>query len=360
MRLGVAAAVVDDTIVSGDVEVSQGLIAGVGIGGPGVGLAVPGFVDVHVHGFAGVDFGDADVDGFRSVAAAMTATGVTAFHPTLMSVPEAALAAALARLAVAGEVSSGARVMGMHLEGPFLSPNRAGAQDPQNLLAPDPGVVDRLLASGPIAHMTLAPELPGGLAIVRHLVERGIVVSVGHSEASAEVSHSAFDAGATALTHVFNALRPLAHRDPGVVGAALSRSDVFITAIFDGIHLSAEAAVIAMRAAGGMLVAITDATAAANGMLGSREAIVTGGAVRLADGTLAGSVLTMDQAFRNLIDLGAGVGAAARATSSAPAALAGHPELGVLDPGTPADVVVLDDEYLVRRTLVGGVEMFAG
>jgi hypothetical protein len=198
---------------------------------------------------------------------------------------------------------------GMHLEGPFLSPIRCGAHDPANMPEPSVEVVDRLLAAGTIAHMTLAPERPGALDVIERLVAAGVTVGIGHSDATAAEAHAAFDFGARSVTHLFNAQRPWSHRDPGIAGAALVRDDVFLTVIVDGVHLAPDAVRLAARCAGDRLVLITDAIAA-TGMgdgtypLGDRTVTVHGPEARLEDGTLAGSVLTMDQAVRNLIDLG--------------------------------------------------------
>ena len=359
MHLGVAAALVDGEIVPGDVDVDDGRITTVGVyPTSGTGLAVPGFIDVQVNGFAGVDFATADVEGYVAAAAAMAATGVTCFQPTLVSLPEPDLRAALGVLAEARQVL-GRRLHGAHLEGPFLSPLRCGAHDPANLRDPDLELAGRLLAAGPVSHVTLAPELPGAFELIGFLTGRGVTVAVGHSDAGAAVAHAAFDAGARAVTHLFNALRPWSHRDPGPAGVALVRDDVFVTLIADGIHLAPEAVLLAARCSGPRLVAITDAVSAAAALggghhLADRTVRVQDGAVRLADGTLAGSALTMDAAVRNLIDLGLDLVSSLQAATAAPAALIGRPELGTLSPGTPADITILDPRLGVTRTLIGG------
>ncbi len=292
------------------------------------GLAVPGFVDVQVNGFGGVDFATADVDGYRRAAEAMARTGVTTFLPTIISLPTDARVAAL-RAFEAARPHVASHMPGMHLEGPFLSPLRCGAHDPANMAEPSIEVVDRLLAAGTIAHMTLAPERPGALDVIQRLVAAGVTVGIGHSDATAAEAHAAFDAGARSVTHLFNAQRPWSHRDPGIAGAALVRDDVFLTVIVDGVHLHPDAVRLAARCAGDRLVLITDAIAA-TGMgdgtypLGDRTVSVEGTEARLEDGTLAGSVLTMDQAVRNLIDLGLDPVSAIAAATTAPAALIGR------------------------------------
>jgi N-acetylglucosamine-6-phosphate deacetylase len=213
--------------------------------------------------------------------------------------------------------------------------------------------------------MTLAPERPGGLDLVSALVERAITVSVGHTDADAATCHAAFDRGARALTHLHNAHRRFASRDPGPAGVALVRPDVTVTAIVDGVHLAPESAAMGWRAAGRRFALITDAMAAAgrgagDWALGDRVVHVDErGEARLDDGRLAGSTLSMDRAVRNLCALGATLPEAVHAAARAPALLAGRPDLGLLAPGAPADVVVLDETLAVRRTLTSGRETFA-
>lgn len=362
MRLGVSAAVVGDVIVDGDVEIVDGRINAVGIPGSGSGLAVPGFVDLHTHGYGGIDFAFASPDQISEAATRLTATGVTAFQPTLMTLDMAELVQGIESHSNA--VSDGARILGTHVEGPFLAPEYPGAHRPDLLAEPDFEIVEQLLAAGHLAQMTLAPELHGAVPVIRALVDNSVVVSLGHSNATVAEANLGFDAGATALTHIFNASRPMSHRDPGIIGAALTRSDVFITAVVDGVHLEPEATLIAARMSGSRFVAVTDAMAAAglgDGVytLGNQQVTVDGGEARLADGTIASSVLTMNQALRNLVDLGMPTIEAVRAVSTAPAMMAQRPDLGRLDAGSIADVVVLDDAFDVSATFVAGEKVFA-
>ena len=366
MRLGVSAALVDGSLVEGDVTIDGDSVTAVGVaGGAGRGMAVPGFVDAHINGIAGVDFLAADADGYAHAAEALAAVGVVAFQPTFVSSPPDAYDAALAAAAAAmATPASGARVLGVHLEGPFLSSEWPGAHDPANLREPDPELSDRLCEAGPVTTVTLAPELDGALELVERLVRRGITVSVGHSDADAATAHAAFDRGATAITHIHNAHRRWRPRDPGLAGVALVRPDVFVQAIVDGVHLAPESALGAFLAAGERFCLVTDAVEAAgmapgNYRLGDREVHVEDGAVRLADGTLAGSVLTLDAAVRNLVGSGAALPDAVHAASTAPARLLGREELGVLQPGAAANITVLSDELEVERTIVDGHEVFA-
>jgi N-acetylglucosamine-6-phosphate deacetylase len=207
--------------------------------------------------------------------------------------------------------------------------------------------------------MTLAPELPGALELIDDLVARGVTVSCGHSDATAEQATAAFDRGARMVTHLFNAMRPFNHREPGIVGAALVRDDVFVEIILDGIHLAAATTALVWRAAAGRVALITDAVAAASGnggaySLGSVELLVQDGAVRAPEGMLAGSLLTMIDAVRNLHALGVSLEDALSAASTVPARALGLTDIGRLDVGLPADVVVLDDGLEIESVFVGG------
>jgi N-acetylglucosamine-6-phosphate deacetylase len=220
-------------------------------------------------------------------------------------------------------------------------------------------MLDRLLAAGPVRLMTLAPELPGAEALIDRLLERGVAVSLGHTDADAAQANAAFDRGARSVTHLFNAMRPFLHRDPGVVGAALARDDVVVSIILDGIHLAPETSKTVWRAARGRMALVTDAITGAgvadgSYSLGNLDVHVHEGTVRGPDGVLAGSVLTMIEAVRNLHELGVPIEDAVGAATSTPARVLGDPELGRLDVGLPADVVVLTDALEIERVLVGG------
>jgi N-acetylglucosamine-6-phosphate deacetylase len=221
-----------------------------------------------------------------------------------------------------------------------------------------------MLSRGPVTYTTIAPELSGAIGLIRYFVAAGVIVALGHSDADAPAADAGFDAGARAVTHLFNAHRPWRQCRPGLAGAALKRNDVTLTVILDGNHLPREMVGTIRRAAPGRIGLITDAISAAGRPsgkypLGDRTVNVADGVARLADGTLAGSVLTMDRAVRNFVDLGASVAEAVGAATAVPARLLARPELGSLEPGTPADVVVLDDALGVQRTLVAGAEVFA-
>ena len=357
-RLGVRAALVRGSLVPGDVEVVDGRVAAYGLTSlHGRGIASPGFVDLQVNGFGGVDFLDADTDAYARAGDCLLESGVTAYLPTLITAPEDRLIAALSEIVEGGR---GPRILGAHIEGPFLSPRRLGTHPPSARRDPDPDLLARLIAAGPVRLCTLAPELPGALELVDLLVARGIVVSVGHSDASADEANAAFDRGVGTVTHLFNAMRPFTHRDPGVAGAALARPDVVVQIILDGIHLAPDTVRLVWRAAGGRLALVTDAVAAAgisgdgSYRLGDVAVEVRDGVVRRdGDGVLAGSVLTMIEAVRNLHALGVPLEAALTAATAVPARVVGA-DAGVIEVGAPADIVVLNEELEIQRVLVGG------
>lgn len=351
------AALVGDRFVPGDVAIDAGLVEAIGLPGPGRGVAVPGFVDLQINGFAGVDFRSADPDGYASAAAALPASGVTTFLPTFYSLPVDGYIAALQQLsAVHDDPPPGAHIGAAHLEGPFLSPIWAGAHDRQTLLAPDAVTLHRLLGAGPIAVMTLAPELEGAAVVIDVLVRAGVVVSLGHTDADAATVACAADRGATMFTHLWNAHRRFTPRDPGPAPVALEALAVGL--ICDGAHLANETVRLTF-AAGRRVCVVTDAVApAGTGSTtwfdGAERVSLDGGAARLTDGTLAGSVTPADAALRWLIGAGIRPEVALVALSEHPAAVLGTSAR--LEPGAVADVVVLDDRWEVTRTLVGGVE----
>jgi N-acetylglucosamine-6-phosphate deacetylase len=364
VRLGVQAVLVDGRLMLGDAAVEGGVVTAVGLEGGSGGIAVPGFVDLQVNGFAGVDFLGADAEGYAEAADMLLETGVTAFVPTFITSSEADLRTALEAVPHR-DGGRGPRVLGAHLEGPFLSAARLGTHPARYRCDPDVALLERLLAAGPVTMMTLAPELPGALELVDVLHARGVLVSLGHSNATAAEAHAAFDCGVRTVTHVFNAMRPLTHRDPGIVGAALVRPDVVVQAIVDGVHLDPDVVRLLWSVAAGRLALVTDAIAAAGlgdgaYALGSVDLAVNGGIARREDGVLAGSTLTMIEAVRNLVSLGVPLERAADAATAVPARVLGRAELGRLEPGSRADIVVLDDNLEIERVLVGGETRVAG
>jgi len=359
MRLGVEAALVRGELVAGDVEVEDGVVVDVGLASGTRGrVAVPGFVDVQVNGFGGVDFLAASTEDYRRAGEALLLTGVTAYQPTFITAPESTLVEALHALP-----SNGARprILGAHLEGPFLSPERLGTHPSAHRRDPDLELLERLLEPGGVTEMTIAPELPGAGAVIRRLLERGVVVSAGHTNATAEEANEAFDLGVSTVTHLFNAMRPFRSRDPGIAGVALTRRDVFVQMIVDGHHLADETVRLAWAATAGRYALVTDATAGApNGggiyQLGEVEIAVADGPPTREDGVLAGTVLTMIDAVRNLHALGIPFEDAIGAATAVPARILGRTDVGVLEPGGPADVVVMDDRLDIVHVLCAGEE----
>jgi N-acetylglucosamine-6-phosphate deacetylase len=328
------------------------------------GLLVPGFVDLQVNGYYGEDFAAADSGGWARVVRRLPETGTTAFLPTLITAPAARLAASLrAAAAVRPTLPPGARVLGVHVEGPFISPRRRGAHNPAWITDPTPAALDDLLAagSGLIRLVTLAPERDGGIDAITRLTAAGVLVSVGHSDATAAQTGAAADAGARMVTHLFNGQRPLHHREPGVPGRALADARLTSGLIADLRHVAAEVCAIAFAAAPGRICLVTDAAACAGQppgrfLLGGEPIVLPDGdgvpPVR-PDGTLAGSALRMDAAVANIVAAGSGLAAAVAAASRVPADLIGRPDLGRIAPGAAADLVWLDDDL---RTLVAWVD----
>lgn len=362
-RLGVASAVVAGRHVPGDVGLTaEGVVEAIGLPpAPGGRVAVPGLVDLQVNGYAGVDLLSAGLNEWRTVARAQAADGVAWFLPTLIT---SAPAATTAGLRTAGQLQSEplpgeARSLGAHLEGPFLSEGKAGTHPVELLRPPDEQLLRRLLAAGPVSLVTLAPELPGALALVDLLVAEGVVVSVGHSAATAQEAHAAFDRGARTVTHLFNAMTTPTARAPGVAGAALARPDVLVQMICDGVHLAEDVVRLVRAAAGGRVALVTDAIAAAgvgdaDVRLGDVQVRVRAGEARRQDGTLAGSVLTMLGALRAYVAVGASLEEAVLAATTRPAELLGV-RIGQLRPGDVADVAILDDTLELREALLAGV-----
>ena len=338
---------------------------------------VPGFVDVHVHGIEGVD----TLDGPGSVAemaSRLPRYGVTAFCPTTVACPPEDLRAFLRQVAESRVRPAGARVLPAHLESNFVSPDYAGAQPLDCLRRPDgrraaPGefsgqdVLEAIAAARPdVGIVTLAPELPGALDLVGSLVRAGHRVSLGHSGADFDITMAAIEAGARHATHLFNRMTPLMHRAPGLAGAILASDDVAAELICDGYHVHPAICSMAIRAKGtGGIMAITDGTAGSGlaagmrGRLGGRTIHVRSAAAFLDDGTLAGSTLTMDRAFRTLVvAFGQSIVAAATMCATTPARELGLTGLGVLGEGAVADFVVLDRSFRVVRTFVDGVQVW--
>jgi N-acetylglucosamine-6-phosphate deacetylase len=316
-------------------------------------VLLPGFVDVHVHGGDGADAMDANPDGLRRMARFHATHGVTALVPTTWSAPPAALEAAVRAIAeVTGPVDGGATVLGAHLEGPWINPARAGAQDPAGIRPPDVAEARRLLdiRPGVVRLVALAPEMPGAVDVIGECRDRGVAVAAGHTQATWDDMVAAVGAGVRHVTHTFNAMAGFGHREPGTVGAALALPELRCELIADGHHVHPGAMAALARAKGpGGVVLISDAVRAA-GLpegevdLGGRAAQHCCGAVRLSDGRLAGSVLTLDVALRRFAAAsGWGWSDLARAGAGNAADALGLSKKGRLAPGADADLVLLGD-----------------
>lgn len=367
--LGVCAALVDGVLLRGDVEVSEDVVTRVGLApARGDRIAAPGYVDLQVNGFAGVDVMAADADGLRELSRALASYGVTSWLPTLITADPADTERALGVLAevlATGVGAAGATPLGVHLEGPFLSPHRLGTHPARHRRDPDPDALQRWRGLAPVVAVTLAPELPGAVELVARLASDGVLVSLGHSDATAAQAHAAFDAGARSATHLFNAMSPFGHRAPGLPGAALSRPDVTVQVILDGHHLADDVVRVVWAAARGRVVLVTDATEAAAREEGEYAIAgvpveVRAGAVRNDRGDLAGSALTLDAAVRNACAIGLDLAEVLTAVTGTPAALLGRSDLGRLHPGARADLVVLADDLTVAQTWVAGRPLDTG
>jgi N-acetylglucosamine-6-phosphate deacetylase len=349
-------------------------IAGVGAGDPppadvephdlGRRYVLPGFVDLHMHGGGGAQITTDDPDEILAAVAFHRRHGTTRTLASLVTDDLDRMSAAVRTIAEIVHGNAAGAIHGVHLEGPFLNPSRRGSHHREHLLAPDRAALRQLLRAGDgtVRVVTLAPELPGGMDLIRDLVAAGVLPAVGHTEATFDEARTAFAAGARIATHLFNAMRSFHHRDPGPAGAALADETVTCELINDGLHVHDDAVRIATAAAGPDRIAfITDATPAA-GMssgryrLGPVPVIADGGSVRLTDGTLAGSTLTMDAAVRHAIRVtGLPVTGVARSAATTPAALLGLADrTGSLVPGKAADLVVLDDDLHVREVFTDG------
>jgi N-acetylglucosamine-6-phosphate deacetylase len=336
-------------------------------------VLAPGFFDIHIHGGAGLDLMSASASDLPRLGKFLASHGVTGYFPTTVAAPLEATYAALGHLADAiecAEMTAGsgdgaqARPLGIHLEGPFLSHKRRGVHPLENLVEPTLGIFDKLwqAARGHVRMMTIAPELPGAMEVIPEAARRGVCVSVGHSDAQMPIARDAVAAGARHATHTFNAMRPLDHRDPGIIGEVLSDDRITADVIADGIHVAPPVVKLFLQAKGPeRAVLITDAISA-TGMpdgryqLGPIQVDVKEGKCT-SNGSLAGSVLTMDRAVRNVTQFSNwSLRDAVRAASLNPARAVGLAEnFGILATGSHADFTVLSPNGEVMKTIVGGV-----
>jgi N-acetylglucosamine-6-phosphate deacetylase len=364
--------VLEDRVVVGRLDFDQRIVAvdGDAIADPGASTyddlpwILPGFIDVHVHGGGGGDAMDGP-DGVRTLAAAHLRHGTTTLLPTTLTAPWPEVTEALRGIAAVRAEADPTLpdLPGAHLEGPFISPDRLGAQPP-HAQRPTPEKLDDLLALDVVRVATVAPEIPAAHEAATRLARAGVRLSAGHTRADADTADAFLAAvaaagGTAGATHLFNAMGGLEGRAPGTAGAVLASADAYAELICDGHHVARAAAMTALRAKGRRLILITDAIRAAatdarEATLGGQPVRIEGGAARLVDGTLAGSVLTMDRAVATLIAFGATWTEAAYAAATAPARYLGLDDRGALRPGLRADLAVLDPDGAVLEVLRGG------
>jgi N-acetylglucosamine-6-phosphate deacetylase len=333
---------------------------------------LPGFIDLQVNGSHAIDVMTAAPGALAVLARHLAKEGTTAWLPTAVTAPlerieraHGAIADAMAAQAAEREPSQGtARILGMHLEGPFISPLRLGAH-PQLNLEPHGEALDRVAALAELKLLTLAPELPGALDAIGRMTGRGVAVSMGHTNATLEEARAGIDAGARMFTHLYNAMRPLGHRDPGVIAAALAPSAARPAIIPDGVHVHPEMLRLAYRARGAAgLILTTDKVVLAGTdpraelAVGRARAKIDRGAARLGDGTLAGSIISMLDGVRLMVnEAGATVGEAAIMAAGNPAAILGLADRGRLELRARADLIVLSRGLELKGVFLGGREL---
>ena len=329
---------------------------------------LPGFVDLQVNGSHGIDVMNASPDEIATLSRHLAREGATAWMPTAVTAPIEKIAQVHESIANACENSrqssaNSAAILGMHLEGPFISPLRLGAHPTLNL-EPRGDAFERVLAMRALRLITLAPELPGGIEAIQRLAARDVVVSIGHTNATLDEANAGIAAGARMFTHLFNAMRPLNHRDPGVIAAALAPSPAFAAIISDAIHVHPAMLRLAVAARGkDGIILVTDKVALAQTTgieknVGRARAAIRDGAARLADGTLAGSIISMLEGVRVMIEkAGVGIGDAAVMAATNPAKLVGANDRGRIDVGASADLIVLSPALELKSVHIGGREI---
>jgi N-acetylglucosamine-6-phosphate deacetylase len=325
-------------------------------------IVSPGLIDLQCNGAFGFEVG-ASATALKALAERLPATGVTTFLPAVVSAAPDHYRAAAAAFDAA-RAAPGASAIGLHLEGPLLSPARVGAHDPKAVAAGDAtldDVLDELVTSRALRLITLAPERPGAIQRIWRFVEAGVAVSLGHTDATFDQMIAGADAGARLVTHLYSAMSPFHHRAPGAVGAALTDERLTVTLIADGVHSHPAALNLALRAKGAEGIAlVTDAVAAAGApagkyVLGGQPIVSDGESARLADGTLAGSTLTMDRAVRVMVALSdAALEDVLTMASTVPAARLGLDDRGRLAVGRRADLVLWSETLEIETTVVGG------
>ena len=322
--------------------------------------ALPGFLDLHTHGGGGISVCDCDEKELQALTQYYAKRGVTAFCPTTMTLPQEDLLRIARTVASVKGQERGARILGVNLEGPYVSPEKCGAQNPAYLRLPDVGEVRQLQAITKIALVDLAPELPGALAFARE-VNGDTVCSVAHTNATFAEVQAAFQNGFSHVTHFFNAMTPFLHRAPGAVGAVLADGRATAELICDGFHLAPETVCLAFKLLGeGRPVVVSDSLSCAGCpdgeyALSGQKVLLRGNQARLTDGTIAGSTTDVFTEFRNLLSFGVSFPAALAACSANPAKAIGvFEDCGSIESGKRADLIFVDDAMALRHVMVGG------
>jgi N-acetylglucosamine-6-phosphate deacetylase len=337
----------------------------------GSGVLTPGLMDLQNNGSFGADFADATPQQWQQVLAGLAARGVTALQPTIITAPLEELNEAFSRARAARDAAQGTptcRILGVHLEGPFISEARKGAHRAECMLDPTDEALDVLLGHPDtretLLTVTLAPERDHALDAIRRLVAEGIVVSVGHSDASAEQVWAAADAGASMTTHIFNAQRPFSHREPGVPGAVMSDGRFFIGTIIDGQHVDPAAVRIVFAAARGRAIGVTDAIVTAG--LPNHTPLMFGGQPvenddtglgRRENGTIAGAGIVLDEGIRRMVSAGMDPATVLASCTEVAARSLNRDDIGRIAPGALADLVWWDEDWFPRRVWIGGHEI---
>ncbi len=344
--------------IDGDVPATAERIDATGL------IVTPGFIDLQINGGFGFDLAEAP-ESMWELARLLPRHGVTGFLPTFITSPPPTTAAAIEAIGRRPEDHLGAEPLGLHLEGPMLNPARKGAHRARYLRPPSLDLIAGWTPERGVALVTIAPELAGAPAVISALTARGIAVAAGHSDATEAEATAGLDAGVTMVTHLFNAMAPFGHRNPNLVGVTLARAGLAAGLIVDGVHVHPTAVAAAWNAKGpDGIVLVTDAVGAmgrapGRHRLGGDELHADKNAVRNREGTLAGSLLTMDRAVRNLIEFtGCTLGQALQAATTNPAGVIGQTSRGRLRTGARADIVLLDEKLEVQITLCGGRPAF--
>lgn len=323
---------------------------------------IPGMIDVHIHGAEGFDMMDGTIQSVEAVSQACAKTGCTSFLATSVSSSLDDLLTMITNVKELAGKEPGAQIIGIHVEGPYINVKRKGMQNERYLRHPDIGEMEIIIenAGSLLRMVTLAPELPGGLEMISYLKERGIIAALAHSDATYEEAKLAFQCGANHITHCFNAMRPIHHRDPGMIIAAFEESSVSVQAIVDDVHLHPAIVRLMYREKGpDKMVLITDALQAmgmgdGTYLFGGHEVSVVDRVATLADGTLASSTVTMNEALAKAVQSGIPLKDAVRMATQTPADVLGLKHKGRIEPGADADLVLMNDHFDVLWTMVNG------